>query len=124
LRPQLAVQLVGKFAVIEMNAAMWIEIVQLGAYDGAAEIIRHQLADLARLDDVGLYRFKPLSVRLERCRNDRAAGEPALYHFLVGGIRGEQAGYVRAVDAGEEKHLVRQPLQRVEKFRLKDIAVL
>ena len=63
-------------------------------------------------------------VRREGCWNDRTAGEAAFDDFGKARVGRVQAADMRAIDARQEEHIIRQLAQRVEVGRREDIAVL
>ena len=124
-------QLLGHFAVIELGAGVGIDLQQLGADDGALEVIGHQTADMAGLEHVAAHQIEVLGgdavfrhLADDRGRHHVATREAGFHHLDETHVRREQRRHRGAVDAGQEEHVIGDSLERLEELRRVDVAAV
>jgi hypothetical protein len=112
----------GNVNVIEFLSGLRIDLEQLGADNGAGEVVRHQLAEPAGLDDVFADLREAGRGRGEICGHDVAAREAILDDLDITHVGGEQRLDLGAIHPGEERGLIRDLFQLGEKLRREDVA--
>ena len=107
-------QRLGNAQIVELLPRGGIHLEELRADDGPGEIVGHQLADLARLDDVLADAGETFGGGLEIGRNDVAAGEAILDDFGVANVRREQGLDLGPVNPGQKEDVIRRVLEQLE----------
>ncbi len=124
LLADLLLQRPGDGDVVDRLPRLRVGIEQLRAHHGAGEVVGHQPADDAGLEDVLLDPRESLCIGLEVGGNDVAGLDAPLDHLGIARVRGPQRLNPRAVDAVDEEHLVGRDLECPEELRGEHVAVL
>jgi hypothetical protein len=120
--PDLFFELPRDVDVVERRAGVGVDLLQLGADDGARKVVGHQAADDARLQDVLAHLRQAFRRRPEIRGHHVAARDAVLDDLGEARVGGHQRAHLGAVDAGNEEHLVGDRLQRREELRGEDVA--
>ena len=116
-------KLLRNFDVVEALAGVRVKLLQLGAHDRAAEVVRHQSPDDAGLDDVLANPREAGLVGLEVHRQHVAGRDAVLHHLDEAHVRGEDGEHLGAVHSGQEEGRVGHLPQHREELGSEHVAV-
>src|SRR5690554_3351339 len=122
-------QQAGELAVIQLDQLALILRIGIGLLqrhldDGGLEVVRHQTADFTGLEDVDPQVLQIFLGQIGRLVRDRAAIETVLGYLGPADVRCPQRAQVGAIHAGQEEHLVVDPLQGFHVLGREDVAIL
>ena len=117
-----AIELARDLDVVEPLAGVRMKLLQLGGDDRSSEIVRHQAADDAGLDDVLAHPRKAGLGRLEVRRHHVAGADAVLHHLDEAHVRSDDGEDLGPVDTGQEEHRVGHLAQRGEELRGEHVA--
>src|SRR5690554_8036340 len=122
-------QQAGELAVIQLDQLalvlrIGIEFLQRHIDDGGLEVVRHQTADFTGLEDVHPQVFQILLGQIGGLVRYRTAVEAVLGDLGPAHVGWPQRTQVGTIDAGQEEHLVVDPLQGFHVLGREDVAIL
>ena len=107
---------------VETLARLGIVLLQGCDHHGGTLVVRHDAADPVRLEQVLAHAGELLRAAVEVGRDDVAAAETVLDHFVVADVGREERGHRAALDALDEEHLLRDLAERLHEFLVEDVA--
>lgn len=96
-------QALRNLVIVELFAALGVDLKEVGAHHGGLQIVADQRADLAGLGHVGAHLGQALLVGLEAGRNKYLAHVAVFGDLDVLHVRCEQRIHLAAIDAGVKK---------------------
>ena len=118
-----AFELVRHLHVVETLTGVGVKLLQLGADDCAAPVVRHEAPDDARLDGVLAHSREAGLARLEVLRQHVAGGDAVLHHLDEAHVRREDGEDLGAVHPGQEEGRVGHFAQRREELGREHVAL-
>ncbi|MNF67425.1 hypothetical protein D3C84_492400 [compost metagenome] len=108
--------------IVEPLAGLRIDLQQVGLDHGRAQVVGHQLADLAGLGNVGADLGEAGRVGFEARGHHDIAGETRLGDFDVTHVGGEQRADAAAVHTRGEEHLIGDLAQNRQELGVVEVA--
>src|SRR5690606_18278749 len=121
-------QLVGERLVVESDQPALVFRVRIGLQqrnvdDAGLEVVRHQAADLTRLEDVAAQVLEAVGRTVIGLRNHLTTGETFFGHFGPAYARTPQRFQAGTVNTGNVEGLVMDLPQRLHVFLAEDVAI-